>query len=228
MKSPEKSFAIAEYEKHFNLVQAGIRGLASTWTLASFAGLSFFLKPEVARDLKYTLDLAHLSFSAYCGMGAVTIAASGGLLALWILDQLVYHRLLLSAFLVGLCIEAESAETPPVRWIMAASDRGKAVPDFVSLFYFLPLFANFLISVAIAVLTIFAARPYGWWSLVFPALHVWAISYFVRHGRDARLSTFMDKDGMTFPQELLEWFPEAKKSPRELLLRYLGTQRPIE
>ena len=37
---------LAENERHFHTIQAGVRGLASTWTLAAFASLAIVLKHE--------------------------------------------------------------------------------------------------------------------------------------------------------------------------------------
>ena len=35
---------LAENERHFHTIQAGVRGLASTWTLAAFASIAILLK----------------------------------------------------------------------------------------------------------------------------------------------------------------------------------------
>jgi len=37
---------LAENERHFHTIQAGVRGLASTWTLTAFASLAIVLKHE--------------------------------------------------------------------------------------------------------------------------------------------------------------------------------------
>ena len=236
MDVSQKSFAIGEYEKHFNLVQAGIRGLASTWTLAAFAGFSFFLKPEVDKTVQYRLNLTTLDTGTYGALAAVALAGFGGLLVLWILDQLVYHRLLLSSFVVGLCIEAECKDVPPLRWVMAASDKGKAVPDFVRLFYFLPLCAFTVLSGINGVLALNAPNRSDWaYSLfAFTALHLWGLIFMARHGSDARLSTFMSsattspvpKKDLPIPVELQQRFPTAPKTLKELLDRYCARLRP--
>jgi len=130
---------LAEYERHFNLIQAGLRGLASTWTLAGFAGVAFFIDPEVSPGGSYELDLLGLPPDAYLAVSLLATVAFGGLVALWVLDQLVYHRLLLSAFFVGLAIELSDRSLPPLRWVMASSDQGRSVPDRVQAFYVVPM-----------------------------------------------------------------------------------------
>src|SRR5437763_5099412 len=35
---------LAENERHFHTIQSGVRGLASTWTLAAFASIAILLK----------------------------------------------------------------------------------------------------------------------------------------------------------------------------------------
>ena len=35
---------LAEGERHFNIIQAGLRAVASTWTLAAFAGIAVLLR----------------------------------------------------------------------------------------------------------------------------------------------------------------------------------------
>jgi hypothetical protein len=37
---------LAENERHFHTIQAGVRGLASTWTLAAFASIAILLKQQ--------------------------------------------------------------------------------------------------------------------------------------------------------------------------------------
>jgi len=219
MDASQKSFALGEYEKHFNLVQAGIRGLASTWTLAAFGGLSFFLHPEVAKDCQYHLDLTALPVQAYFGMSAIVLVAFQGVLVLWILDQLVYHRLLLSSFLVGLSVEVESRDVPPVRWVMAASDRGKAVPDRVAIFYALPLFMFTLASVVFALLALESA-DHACWGLLFIAGHALGWLYFISRLHETRLNTLLSPESLTFSDELKTRFSLINETPEQFMQKF--------
>jgi hypothetical protein len=112
---------IGEAERHFNDIQARYRVLASTWLLASFAGIGFVLtRLEVPEEKDLFLCL---------------IAAGGsiGVLIIWLLDILGYHRLLGAYFVEGLRIELENQNLPQIRWLMM--DLG-TVGSKARLFYF--------------------------------------------------------------------------------------------
>lgn len=130
---------IAEAERHFNLVEAGIRGLASTWMLAAFA--------VIAQLINSRSDA--IMIVVVCTM--VTI----GLTVLWILDQLVYHRILDSFFLVGLKMEYENDKLPPIRLLLVESalesPGEKGFDYWMRLYYVIPISGFIVISVATTV-----------------------------------------------------------------------------
>lgn len=103
-------------ERHFNGLETEYRKLASIWLLAGFAGIGFIIKqnPElvVPREL------------VIMGIG---LATSIGILLLWIVDLLVYHRLLDACFSEALRIEGLYPELPKVRWRMEESESGGRV-----------------------------------------------------------------------------------------------------
>ena len=113
---------IGESERHFNNIQAKYRLLASTWLLASFAGIGFVLK-----DLGTASEKDLLLF-------AITAGGSFGVVLIWILDILGYHRLLGAYFLEGLRIEQENPELPQIRHQMLKLG---TVGGKVQLFYFI-------------------------------------------------------------------------------------------
>ena len=97
---------IGESERHFNSIQARYRLLASTWLLASFAGIGFSMtKLESPADKDIFLCL-------------IAAAGSIGIVIIWVLDILGYHRLLAAYFLEGLRTENEHRDLPQVRWLM--------------------------------------------------------------------------------------------------------------
>ena len=69
---------------------------------------------------------------------------------LWTIDQLVYHRLLNSVFLVGLKLEFDNPRIPPIRSAMmvASGNRGRA--RLIAFFYAVPIGALGLTAVAVS------------------------------------------------------------------------------
>jgi hypothetical protein len=126
------SWKLAEYERHFNTIQAGIRGLASVWLLATFGSLATLLKEKEAEALWVPTEWVIV---AICAMG------STGLALLWVIDQLVYHRLLNAAFIVGLKLEKDDRSLPPLHASMYASMPKRGYAALLSLFYFAPIAA---------------------------------------------------------------------------------------
>lgn len=112
-------------ERHFNTLEAEYRKLASIWLLAGFAGIGFIIKENPAMAVPSEL--------AVFGIG---LATSVGILLLWIVDLLVYHRLLHACFSEAKKIEAAHPELPQVRSSMGRSQGGgKVVTTRLRWFY---------------------------------------------------------------------------------------------
>jgi hypothetical protein len=139
MSVDESCWKLGEYERHFNIIQAGIRGLASVWLLASFGAIATLLKRDEVTNLWIPADLV---IASICAMGAA------GLFLLWIIDQLVYHRLLNALFIVGLKLEYDEPERPPIHASMYASGPKLGFARLLSLFYLLPIGALGAICIA--------------------------------------------------------------------------------
>lgn len=134
----EDYWKLAEVEDRFNKLQGGLRALASTWTLAAFAGLAVLLQvPEK------TTWLAPPAFLAWF----VCILAVVGLALLWIMDQFVYQRLLAAPFLSALLLEEAHSDLPPIRALMLSGSSG-GMSRYLKLFYFIPIALFCLLSVA--------------------------------------------------------------------------------
>ena len=152
----DASWKIAEYERHFNTIQAGIRGLASVWLLAAFGAIATLLRREEADKLWVPPEWV---IGSICAMGA------GGLALLWIIDQLVYHRLLNAAFIVGLKLELDEPGRPPMHASMYASMPRHGFARLLSLFYVLPIAALGAIALAAAIYAV-GGDPESWdWAL---------------------------------------------------------------
>jgi hypothetical protein len=152
----DASWKLAEYERHFNTIQAGIRGLASVWLLAAFGAIATLLKREEADKLWVPPEWV---------IGSISAMGAGGLALLWIIDQLVYHRLLNAAFIVGLKLEQDEPGRPPIHASMYASAPPLGFARLLSLFYLLPIAALGLIALAAAIYAV-GGDPESWdWAL---------------------------------------------------------------
>lgn len=180
----DSDWKLGEYERHFNVIQAGIRGLASVWLLAAFGAIATLLKRDQVNNLWIPTEWVIV---AVCAMGAV------GLALLWIIDQLVYHRLLNALFIVGLKLEYDQCERPydqrgrpPIHASMLASSPAVGYARLLSLFYLLPIGALGAVSIGATVHALGGAHEGRDWAMVALAAVpvVVAIGIFARGGRE--------------------------------------------
>lgn len=111
-------------EEHFNGIKAQCRTLASTWLLAAFGAMGFLLTQTLS--VKIPTEVIVL---------AVAFAASAGMLLLWMLDLLVYHRLLDASFTEARKLEEQYPDLPQVRGNMIASQSGGQTPNLLAWYY---------------------------------------------------------------------------------------------
>lgn len=105
MDKIECYWKLSEMEERFNSSSAGVRTLASGWLLAALAALGWLLDPSKPSSWMIPLGLL---------LVVVCVLGVAGIATLWILDQLVFHRLLNSVFLVGLKMESSDPVIPPL------------------------------------------------------------------------------------------------------------------
>ena len=117
--------SIGEAERQFNTIQNHYRLLASTWTLASIAGIGFVLTKTLSPDLETE---KYLVCSAIAFSGAVSI------LILWVVDVRVYQRLLGVYFNEGMAMEKGGKWLPQIRNQTRGEFKGW-VPRLISLYY---------------------------------------------------------------------------------------------
>jgi lysylphosphatidylglycerol synthetase-like protein (DUF2156 family) len=137
---------LAEQSQHFNGIESTYRTLASTWLLASFGGMGFILK-----------DLDQYKGQQALFIAAVAVAAAVGIVLLWLMDLMVYHRLLAAAFAEQLQMETRHAWLPQVARGMMAAHGGKGVTPKVVWFYLLTFLV--LVGIAVAALAHHALSP---------------------------------------------------------------------
>ncbi len=149
-RSWQQLLEAGQYERHFDVLEGTYRTLASTWLLAAFAGVGFTIA-----------NAKHMPFDWQLAAAFIALLGAIGLLLLWMLDVMVYHRLLDVVFFTARAIEQRHADLPPFRIHMVRMTRVSGAVQFVLLFYIAGIDALLLI------MTIFAASA---WST-----HVWAV-----------------------------------------------------
>jgi hypothetical protein len=116
---------IGEEERHFNELEMEYRKLASQWLLVSLGAIGFILSKN------------ELPINTWALVIGICIAASIGILVLWLLDLKVYHELLHGAFREGVLLENEFPQIlPQIRNNMVKSQKGGDIITKVILFYF--------------------------------------------------------------------------------------------
>ncbi len=126
---------IGEEERHFNDIEARCRKMASAWLLATFAAIGFVISETISIDIDQELLIAGIA-----GAGSMGIAL------LWVVDLLVYHRLLDSCFIEGLILEEKYPWLPPFRNNMMKTQKGEGVLFRVVGFYLGPIVLLILVA----------------------------------------------------------------------------------
>ncbi len=120
---------ITAAEHHFNNLGFNIRALASTWLLATLAGVGWILKdlPANTADSGLVVDKVELLI-------LLCIVSSVGIFVLWIMDIMVYQRLLNVWFDARRHIET-GTDFPPIRLEMKKLfDSGRAT-ELIMVYY---------------------------------------------------------------------------------------------
>jgi hypothetical protein len=125
-------------QNHFNDIKVKCRSMASTWLLAAFAGIGFLLSTKLSINIPTEVVVL-----------GIAIAASTGLVLLWILDMLVYHRLLDACFQEALNLEAQFRSLPQVHHNMVSSQPGGQVVGYAVWFYIITISAPLVFGGAV-------------------------------------------------------------------------------
>jgi hypothetical protein len=125
-------------EEHFDNIKGQCRSLASTWLLGAFAAIGFLVSKDVTLGIPVEVVIL--------GVG---MAASVGLLLIWMLDLLVYHRLLDAYFIEGARLEQKYSFLPQVRQTMIASQPTGQTAGYEVRFYIVAINAPLVFSGAI-------------------------------------------------------------------------------
>lgn len=142
-KMYDKYKRIQVYEHHFNNLETEIRKLASGWLLAALGAIAYLIKGIYLGDN----DASKVMINAKLLISIVSLMGTFGLLILWILDQMVYHRLLNAVFLLGMRMEFKHRALPPIRTLMMLFSQKRGMARYMRLYYLLPMLILSLISI---------------------------------------------------------------------------------
>ena len=131
---------ITDSEHHFNDLCFKIRTLASTWLLATFAGVGFILTGQ--GDFVFAKTTVVILI---CWAGAV------GVFVLWILDLQVYQKLLNTWFDARKEIEQESTYLPNMWERMKATQPGGRAANLIRFYYIATCCAPLVLALAISI-----------------------------------------------------------------------------
>ncbi|WP_421870345.1 hypothetical protein [Motiliproteus sp.] len=115
---------ITEAEHHFNNLCFKIRTLASTWLLATFAGVGFL----ITKTIDQSLNIANLTV-LLCWAGSV------GIFTLWILDIQIYQKMLNAWFEQRRAIEHQHPEFPQIHQAITKTQPGGRATSLIKLYY---------------------------------------------------------------------------------------------
>lgn len=138
----ERYWKLSEMEERYNSSSEGIMTLSSAWLLASLGAIGWLFSSY--NHETWPLPLGFL-------VVIVTTLGSIGIIMLWVMDQLVFHRLLSSVFLVGLKIENDDQEIPPIRSMMMKTQEGLGTHRWEKFFYLVPVSVLILISIVVII-----------------------------------------------------------------------------
>lgn len=133
---------LGEYERHFNRIQSVYRGLAPTWFMASLGGIAFLYSTKFSGYLPVSIETT-------CAL--IALAAGTGITLLWLLDVIVYHRLLLAVLKMSEGLENNSqGSLPSLRAQFKANTVQFNARKAISLFYASPTGLLCFVSVIFA------------------------------------------------------------------------------
>ena len=137
MDNFDKYWKLSEMEERYNTSSGGIRTLASAWILAALGAIGWIFNSYKFDNWPIPLGLLVV---------IVSLLATAGITTLWVMDQLVFHRLLNSVFLIGLKMEKDDPELPPIRSMMLKTQEGSGTSKWELLFYLAPIITFILLS----------------------------------------------------------------------------------
>lgn len=143
---------IKDYEQHFNNLETEIRKLASIWLLATLGAIAFLIK---VMYLGGAGNSSSTQIDAKILVSLVSFMGTLGLLLLFILDQMVYHRLLNAVFLLRLRMEYCHSFIPPIGTLMMLFSRKRGMAWYMRFYYLIPMFTLAIIALISSVFNVY-------------------------------------------------------------------------
>lgn len=128
-------------EERFNKSQLEIKKLASTWMLIGFAAIASLLRFPAAGGSSpdaFLLPTPSLLL-------LVSLLSAIGLLVLWIVDHLVYQRMIREVVAIAVHMERSDSSIPPIRTMTYMASL-KGLSGILQLFYFIPALVFLAVS----------------------------------------------------------------------------------
>ncbi|MFH0759855.1 MAG: hypothetical protein V2B15_21385 [Bacteroidota bacterium] len=126
---------LGTFERHFNQIQNVFKGLASTWFLAAFAAIGFIYSKSFPCGFPTMYELAS---------SLVSLTVATVIIMFWIMDVLIYHKLLLASLKKSKKIEKKNKDYPKLRKTMNRYTKLLNVRTASSIFYITPSFILFV------------------------------------------------------------------------------------
>jgi hypothetical protein len=120
---------LGAYERHFNQIQNVFKGLASTWFFGGFAAIGFLYSSKLVESFPTKLELAS-------SLVALTVAT--GIVLFWMMDVMVYHKLLRAVVKKSELLEKSESFLPDLRKTMVEYTTVLNVRRATSIFYITP------------------------------------------------------------------------------------------
>lgn len=135
---------LGTYERHFNQIQNVFKGLSSTWFFTGFASIGFIYTSNFPESFPTKIELA-------CTLLTLTIAT--GIILFWLLDVIVYHRLLLATLEESENLEKINTELPRLRTTMKKFTKTINARFAFSLFYIIPSLIMIMTSIIFLIIS---------------------------------------------------------------------------
>ena len=145
-----------ERERHYNNLQNTARTLSSGWLMLTLSGLAYLvLKKEDESVL----------FSRYMLISLIPVVGYIGMCVLYVLDQVVYRKLLSATVLVGIQMEYDYHFLPPVHatsLLISQNSGDTGLRHRTAIFYLVPFAFFSLLSIISSIL--YASTEPSFWA----------------------------------------------------------------
>ncbi|HEV8355866.1 MAG TPA: hypothetical protein VGQ17_03765, partial [Gemmatimonadales bacterium] len=212
---------LGTYERHFNQMQGIHRTLASTWLLGTFGGIGYVFSSHFSHPGAFEPEQV---------ASLIALAGASGIFLLWILDVMVYHRMLVAVLKESKRLEAADHELPQLR----ASFETQALGPWrigarrkISLFYALPAAGLWVAALALTRAAV-GNGPLSQASGIWLAILFGCVVWMFMMGRPKDSQQTNELKNMELMQTLddawnsQDWDTFDKRHKKDVLVRWAG------